>query len=496
MLIDTKQLGMIKPCLYYTQLYDKSFFMNIHRHEPLEIMYVSSGSMHLTTLSDSKEEVILPVFQGQFALIKSNIPHKISIPDSSVILNVEFETFGNSGNIDELFFGNAITSVYATPRDYCLKSKEILIFEDSHNVLQSLTRLQEWLSSDISESVFELSYALLLAQLLSDILNCETVLRMKKRGNVFVKRAMEYMNSNLHKNISLEELCRHANCSKAYLEKSFKAEFNCTVRKKMNEQRVARAKNLLKNFSVSSTDIGKTVGFENQQSFINNFRLFTGSTPLEYRKRQRIEYKTLHAYEKSYFDKKFDRFFSYSIGAFIHGCEWEQGFLNPHVNTLLYSGNLHKLFNSEKKKLLESRKYLLIDTASLFSDNFDLLSFNDCIIQNGLFDCFIGFYINFQCENNGKELTAFIDFVHKFFPFKRILLDCEQYGVLSPEDIESSHVTDVILPNDSTILQKFISAKINIWLKRKIRSCREIKETTTFPIGNFGGVVYSFIDEN
>ena len=147
MLIDTKQLGQIKPCLYYSQIYDNRFFMNIHRHETLEIMYVSDGTMSLTTLDEKKEETNYTVFQGQFALIKSNLPHKLSVPESAVILNVEFESAGSAKSIDSLFFDNAIASAYPKTQAYCLEHKGLLIFEDTHSVLQSLTRLQEGLSN-------------------------------------------------------------------------------------------------------------------------------------------------------------------------------------------------------------------------------------------------------------------------------------------------------------------------------------------------------------
>ena len=110
MYIDTIQLGEIKPCLYYSQVYDNNFYMNMHQHKTLEIMYVSNGSMCITTVNSNNTEQDITVFQGEFVIIKENLLHKLSIPRNAVILNVEFESFSTNKSIDELFFYNSIAS--------------------------------------------------------------------------------------------------------------------------------------------------------------------------------------------------------------------------------------------------------------------------------------------------------------------------------------------------------------------------------------------------
>lgn len=491
MYIDTRALILIKPCLYYSQTYDKNFFMNLHQHDTLEIMYVSSGSMFITTVGENFSEKNIPVFQGQFVIIKENLPHKISFPHNAVIFNMEFESFSTNKSISELFFYNPLSSNFAKTRDYCLKQKSVIVMEDTHHVLQSLTRLQEEISIDNLNPNFELSYTLLLSQFITDILNCKNISNDKKSGNLYVKKAMEYISINLHKEVSLSNICEYANCSKAYLEKSFKDEFSCTVSKKINELRIEKAKSLLKNSNILAEEVSKLVGFNNKQSFINNFKEMVGITPTKYKKQQKYEYKILRAYEKSYFDEKFEKIFNYSTGSFIVGKKWKIAIDNRFVNTVLYSDKIENFFEKDKNKILQSGKFVFFNVKSILSDNGYLLNFNEKIIENNLFSNFLGFYINYEIHK--ENLFNLIIFLHQLSPTTRIILDCEEFDVNFIKSIENTHVTDVIFPKNNTPIQSYIVSKLNIWIKQEIKTVEEIDNSLTLPIKNFGGIVYDFI---
>jgi len=120
---------------------------------------------------------------------------------------------------------------------------------------------------------------------------CESVYARYNGGNIYINKAVMFMQKNLHEDIALDEIAKATGCSAVYLEKLFKKHYGKTVSKKLNEMRVARAKHMLKYFNLPIKEIGSHIGFKNTQSFINNFKNVTGVTPNEYRNKKHLEYK-------------------------------------------------------------------------------------------------------------------------------------------------------------------------------------------------------------
>ncbi len=306
MILDTEQLIRIKPCFYYNQFYDASFDMNMHRHNTLEIMYVAGGDMTVEFFDAVGAKESVKIMQGQFVLVKPNLVHKILFTQNakSNVLNVEFECRDSLVKIENIFFSNELTTAFPSAAKLHESFSDILIFNDTSNFLQTLTNLQEMLKLDLSESQFELAYALNISRFIISLILCERVQSKYNEGNVYINKAIMYMQKNMHLDIDLKQISAATGCSAAYLEKLFKKHYRLTVSKKLNELRIRRAKHMIKDFSLLIKDVGKTVGFSNMQSFINNFKKFTGLSPNEYRHKVKLEYKNIRAYEKSSFDER------------------------------------------------------------------------------------------------------------------------------------------------------------------------------------------------
>lgn len=83
--------------------------------------------------------------------------------------------------------------------------------------------------------------------------------------------------------ITIEDLSREVALSPYYLIRAFKHFYQQTPHQYLVGQRIAKAKELLRNSDLSITEICVTVGFESLGSFSTLFRKVAGVSPRAYR---------------------------------------------------------------------------------------------------------------------------------------------------------------------------------------------------------------------
>ena len=99
----------------------------------------------------------------------------------------------------------------------------------------------------------------------------------------FINAAIGYIDENLHRPITIEELCRELYISKNLLYKKFRAFFDCTVNEYITDKRIERARMLLDTTGDSSRYIAESCGFDNYSYFSKLFKRKIGVSPRKYR---------------------------------------------------------------------------------------------------------------------------------------------------------------------------------------------------------------------
>ena len=98
-----------------------------------------------------------------------------------------------------------------------------------------------------------------------------------------VRRAKEYIFKHFHERITVEEIAAKLEVSTAYLSRVFRDAEHTSLKQYIQQERIERAKNLLRYSSDSIQSIGHCLGFASQSHFTECFRRATGLTPLKYR---------------------------------------------------------------------------------------------------------------------------------------------------------------------------------------------------------------------
>jgi AraC family transcriptional regulator len=94
---------------------------------------------------------------------------------------------------------------------------------------------------------------------------------------------LDYIHDNLHQDIKLADLAQLLSMSQFHFSHLFKQSIGISPYQYLFQQRVERAKQLLKQTERSITDIALACGFNSHSHLSKQFRQLTGMTPKAYR---------------------------------------------------------------------------------------------------------------------------------------------------------------------------------------------------------------------
>ena len=111
----------------------------------------------------------------------------------------------------------------------------------------------------------------------------ETINQSNKVG-LYGQRVYLYVEQNFDRQLKLEDVASYFHLNKCYFCSVLKKELGKTFSQIVNEVRVEKSKELLREGNLSTLSIALSVGFNNQNYFNMTFKKLTGMTPLQYRK--------------------------------------------------------------------------------------------------------------------------------------------------------------------------------------------------------------------
>lgn len=148
-------------------------------------------------------------------------------------------------------------------------------------------KLEELFGTGIGEQVAEKYYIEDTFSCLEDI--CKSIMEHWKErhsdvNDAYVKKAKEFIETNLDKDISLESVARFLFISSAHLSRIFKEETCENFVEYVTSLRMEKAKELLQKDNIPVKDIAKMVGFNDCSYFNRKFKSCFGVTPSQFRR--------------------------------------------------------------------------------------------------------------------------------------------------------------------------------------------------------------------
>ncbi|MGN0178018.1 MAG: response regulator [Monoglobaceae bacterium] len=97
-----------------------------------------------------------------------------------------------------------------------------------------------------------------------------------------VKKIIEYIDENYYKNIKLDDIAKHMLMSSFYTSRIFKKETGKNLVDYINEVRVNKAMQMMRENDMKIYQVAEQVGIDNTQYFSKIFKKYCGQTPTEY----------------------------------------------------------------------------------------------------------------------------------------------------------------------------------------------------------------------
>lgn len=230
-------------------------YCNEHFHKAIEILFCISGE---------KETIV----DGERYLLKSG--EILFVPPFSVHQYIYNQ---NGGECLCLVLPVSYSDVYNRKTDG--RRFENIVFKgeqktaDIYNHLKLLTEADELLKEGI--------YCYIISRLIKDIPLSNRKITTEK---AFAVRALNYINEHFFEDIDLQTVAKALGYSRCYFSSMFNKHFHMSFSLFLNNVRISRSIPMLRGDTVAN--VSRSVGFNNVQSYFQNFKRVTGTTPKSY----------------------------------------------------------------------------------------------------------------------------------------------------------------------------------------------------------------------
>ena len=279
---DKIKVTNLKSAFYYDVPHD--FVYSGERHSGWEFVYVEKGKV-CATAENSK--YILK--SGEMVCHKPMEFHKLEPyqADATIIVFC-FEC----NDFSMQFFSNKIISVNQRQKlylnDIVTYAQKLFLPKSPLGISRDGGMERSTEAGIESEQFIKNTIELLVLSLLSSQ-STERKKRMESYNQYSHRRTLttditEYLNQNLSRIITLDDISQRFSYSISSIKRIFKAQMGCSVMNYLADLRLTRAKELLKDKGNSIEYIANQVGFSNVYYFSNFFKDKVGKSPTEYRK--------------------------------------------------------------------------------------------------------------------------------------------------------------------------------------------------------------------
>ena len=146
----------------------------------------------------------------------------------------------------------------------------------------ALTKLQGFQTAVNFMNILNLMATASRKRLVSSSYDPECIVRSSKSRRI--AKVCKYIDENIGNEIRLSDVAEMVNMSESAFSHFFKKRTNMSFINYVNNQRIAKACNLLASTTLSASEICWECGFNNKSNFIRTFTKKKNMTPLEYRK--------------------------------------------------------------------------------------------------------------------------------------------------------------------------------------------------------------------
>lgn len=255
---------------------DSSFSMkDTHSHSFYEIFFLINGTC---LLQIGKEHYTLKA--GNLAIISPNTPHRTSYANTATAERVSLEFSENylnwlCKNWGEHWILEKLKSNVFEPAESESRNIEFIL-----NNINAETKKDELFKNEFIELLF--------SELMLYIIRCNRYSLINDTPKITYNRnielAIDYINANFKRKISLEEVANMLHLNPSYFSKQFKTVNGVGFSEYIANLRIVQSEKLLLETNKSITEIAFECGFENSNYYGDVFKKLNHVSPSEFRR--------------------------------------------------------------------------------------------------------------------------------------------------------------------------------------------------------------------
>lgn len=153
---------------------------------------------------------------------------------------------------------------------------------DIKNIIQLICKLSQSIESNNSNDILIMQYLYQLVYTLQDKFPKNFSVQVDI-VNEDIQHAVDFINTNYQKNITVEDVAKSVNITRSHLYKLFKKNLGCSPKEYLTYIRMYHASQLLIHTSTLISDISRQVGYKDPLLFSKNFTKHFEISASEYR---------------------------------------------------------------------------------------------------------------------------------------------------------------------------------------------------------------------
>lgn len=273
------------------------------------VMVINSRKLEETDVHTSRLSIRCMTGGDQYYKVGSN-EHRVT-PENYLVINhgqqykTSYDSTGNKemmliafkpGFAEEILYGEMTEEDQLLDEPFETAHQPIYFFEKTYESDPYINNTFAWFRQLMKEDIgwkksidLDAVYAGVLSRLLqihrgvyADINKINSV-KLSTRKELYKRLTLgkEYLDNNLHKKVSVDEVSRMASLSPHHFKRSFKELFGYTPHDYHVKQRLEYSRRLIEAGGITVNEICQRIGFEDTSSFIRLFRNKYGCTPGE-----------------------------------------------------------------------------------------------------------------------------------------------------------------------------------------------------------------------
>jgi len=278
----TSDYNILPLFIYSIHDHTNTFLVPYHWHDEMEFIYVEEGELLIHTNGHeqhAKKGEVYFLNSQEIHQICSVTPHSIhhAIIFDPKIIRFEWYDPCQQKYINPLIKGKIKYLFHANDHP---TAKELIV-RDFKDALAAYREQHNSWPITVKASLLKIIATLSSHDLL---IHASTPQKSDNEKAMIAKMIMTYIQENHTERLTLDQLANVVNLSPQYFCKFFKATFGKTAVEYINEYRIEKACQFLKQTNDKIIDIAFSVGFDNASYFIRTFKTLKSMTPSDYRR--------------------------------------------------------------------------------------------------------------------------------------------------------------------------------------------------------------------